>query len=455
MSVRPLNFLVATVGFACSLLPAAVAPAIELGPDDALGVRQSVQLELELGGDLVFEPSDPKQPTKTPVHVEAKLGYDEVRQPGDTVQSIRYYTEASATTKVGNNTRNLQLTDEHRLMVAKLQGGTRLLCGVAGPLEQEEFDLVDVVGDSLVLEWLLPARDVEKGDSWQADMATLQVLTGLDSIEQCEVSNVLSDSNPQYARCQLAGSVQGTIHGAAVTLELDGIYLVNLAQGQLTHFNLAIRQKRQVGPATPGLDVVTKIRIRRTPAASDSPLTDERMATAEKALETPQQLVRTTNPRMGFAAVHDTQWHVTSRAGGNMALRRVNVDGMLTHANITKLAPRTLEADTALGEFRADVLRSLGSSPTNVAADEQWINPQGCRVMSVTVVGKVNDQPVEWHCYQVAPSVENESLHRLALTFTVEQEKVESLGTADRDLVDGIELTADTVEQAIVNPLRK
>ena len=427
---------------------ASQAMAVQLMPDDQTGVRRTVQVELELGGALKMVPSDPTQPDSTPVEVTAKLVYDEVGQSGEYPQSVRYYREATATTKVNGRTRQLELSNNHRLIAADLQNGRPQLRGAKGPIAREDFELVDMMGDSLGLDMLLPFRDVSIGETWQADIGTMQALTGLDSIGVCQVSSVLSEANDNYARCQIAGTVEGIIHGTTTKMELDGVYLVDLAKGEVTHLNLAIRQDRAIGPATPGMDVTAKLRIKRTAAGDDSPLTDALVQQAAKSLDGSTPLMLTHNERLGFVAQLDTKWYVTGQFGDNLALRRVEPEGLVAHANLSKLPAKSLNAETALADFKEEVVRSLGDNVTGVAADEQWTNQHGCRVMSVTVVGTVNEQEVEWRCYQVAPPTDQEHLHRLALTITVEKQFVEALAGADRDLVDRIELVPTNIEQA-------
>ncbi len=268
----------------------------------------------------------------------------------------------------------------------------------------------------------------------------MQQFTGLDSVGICEVTSVLVEASERFARCQMAGVVHGVVHGASTELEIDAIYLYDRKADQITRLHLAIRETREIGPATPGLDAVVKLRLQIDPAAADSPLTPQRVAQAGKQATRALVRIETRSDPIGFATIHDANWYSMGTRGNETTLRRVTAEGLVAHANIARLAPKPLDPRTALADFRSDLARSLGKDVTGIAAEEQWTNQHGCRVMAVVAAGKVRGTDVEWHAYQVAPPAESEHTHRLALTFTVETSELERLGGSDRELVDQLEL---------------
>ena len=54
------------------------------------------------------------------------------------------------------------LRDEHRLITAELRGPKLTLFSPDGPLSREELDLLDIFGDSLALEGLLPDEVLDR-----------------------------------------------------------------------------------------------------------------------------------------------------------------------------------------------------------------------------------------------------------------------------------------------------
>lgn len=428
-------------GLTLLLLPSAHGnEQIELFPRPAAGAQQ-VAFELELGGELLVPGEEPAaDPQRLPLEATARIVYDECQASTQPASGVRYYHEARSTSDVAGRKQVRALRDQRRLVTARLQDSGVQFAAIHGPFERNELDLIAAAGDSLALPGLLPADAVKLGDSWSPTPAAMQCLTGLDSVGICEVSIVLAEANARFARCQLGGVVHGVTRGASTELELDGVFLFDRLQGQITRFNFAMRENREVGAATPGLDAVSKMRVEITAAKPDTPLAQ---ATIEKALASqgfePQPLQLRSTP-LAFVTYTPRHWFPTAELGDSMTLRLVRPEGLVAHANLKRLDPRPLDPRTALAEFRSDVLSALGKAATGVAAEEQWTNQHGCRVMSIKVAGQVNDTPVQWHAYQIAPPEELVHQSRLALTFTVETAELGQLADEDRQLVDQVQL---------------
>lgn len=454
----PISFLLrfrTPLGVAALLLLPAVCSAandpVDLTARAAVNEPYTVSLELELGGEAkgnTSEQESSKQPAAEPVQVAAKFAYDELLLPGSR-QAVRYYNTIDAQLTLGGEISNPTLRPSRKLIVAQTtEQGTVQLAAVDGPLRRNELDVIEIAGDSLALQRLLPGEEKQIGDSWKHDDSAMQLVLGMQQVSLCEVSSALMESNKGFARCELAGVVHGTRNGAETQVELRGVYLFDRGQGRITKMNLALREKRSVGPATRGLDTTAKLRIQLTPAEKTHSLTPARVAQAKQVDFTGQSLLETSDNRLGFQTRHDTSWFQLGRRGEELAIRRVGQNGLVAHANLTKLPAKTIDTDKSLAKFRADFVASLGNSATGVVSDEQWINEHGCRVMTVVVEGEVAGTAMQWRGYQVAPPVDAEQLHRLALTVAVEESHLEELGKTDRELVDRMVLLGESTREA-------
>ena len=147
-----------------------------------------------------------------------------------------------------------------------------------GPLDREQLDLIDVVGDSFSADRLLPAKPVAEGDSWANDAAVMGPLLTLDTVAVCEVQSILDSCNESYAKIRLAGVVHGTADGAATEQDVRGVYLFDRRLHRVTRLNLAVREIRSIGGATPGLDAVAKVQIAITPIEKSAHLDDDAVA---------------------------------------------------------------------------------------------------------------------------------------------------------------------------------
>ncbi len=221
-----------------------------------------VTIELDCGGTMQVRDesqagtaaADQAAPQSLPMSVSAKLVYDEHRvapAAGNlATRSIRYYSEAAAVLKVEKGGLAPKLSDEHRLVVAEAAnpqtGGGRLSFAAAdGLLDREELDLIDITGDSLAVDSLLPNRTVSADATWPADPTTMAAILSMDSVAASQVENVLDKFNRDFALIRIAGAVVGTVDGSATEMEVRGVYLFDCKLQRVTRFNLAVKEKRR------------------------------------------------------------------------------------------------------------------------------------------------------------------------------------------------------------------
>ena len=100
-------------------------------------------------------------------------------------------------------------------------------------------------------------------------------LLTLDTVAVCEVQSVLDGFNANFAKIRLAGVVHGTADGAATQQEIRGVYLFDRRLHRVTRLNLAVRETRSIGGATPGLDAVAKVQITIDPIEKSTHLGDD------------------------------------------------------------------------------------------------------------------------------------------------------------------------------------
>ncbi len=436
------------VGFIVSL-PHCVAQGaerIDLSPQNKANSLSHVTIQLDVGGhNLIRAESDAKEKAeeqKLPSSVAAKLAYDELRltdaasPEAGTALAVRYYDTAEAVIKVDNSGRTPKLPDDRRLVVLAQSAERPMLYCLNAPLEREQLDLIDVGGDSFNADRLLPAKPVAEGDSWANDAAVMGPLLTLDTVAVCEVQSVLDSSNESYAKIRLSGVVHGTADGAATEQDVRGVYLFDRRLHRVTRLNLAVRETRSIGSATPGLDAVAKVQITITPIEKSAHFGDDVVAKLTGQDRTPSHDLSFESPALGFRLMHDRQWYVTAEARESVTLRRVDNGNLAAQCTITQLPSKSAGRQTSLEEFQKDVAYSLGKSFGELVSSRQWQNAAGLYCYEVVVRGLVEELPVEWHYYLVAP----ESGPRVSVAVTIEKPMVDRVANADRDLVESLKL---------------
>jgi hypothetical protein len=426
--------------------PARAGEALDLTPQYPANALSHVSIQLDVGGhDLVRGKSDDAEKPadkQLPSSVAAKLSYDELRVTeqgtthADSPLAIRYYDTAEAVIKIDKTGRTPKLADDRRLIVLQ-QGDQRpvLFCP-DGLLDREQLDLIDVVGDSFAADLLLPNKPVADGDSWANDATVMGPLLTLDHVAVCEVQSVLDSFNDKYAKIRLAGTVHGTADGAAIEQEIRGVYLFDRHQHRVTRLNLAIREERAIGSATPGLNAVAKVQIAINPIDKSEHLTDDIVARITGAERAKARDLSYESQPLGFRLSHDRQWFVTAEAREAVTLRRVDNGDMAAQCTITQLPSKSAGRQSSLEQFQKDIEYALGKNLAEVASSRQWQNKAGLYCFEVIAHGKVEDVPVEWHYYLVAP----ESGPRVSVAVTMEAPMIDRVGTADRDLVESLQM---------------
>lgn len=406
-----------------------------------------VAIQLDAGGcNLVRPKTDDKEKTadqSLPISVSAKVGYDERRLTSgsadgvpETALAMRYYDEAGAVIKVDETGRSPRLSDDRRLIVLEQSQQRPLLYCPDGALSREQLDLVDIVGDTYSIDRLLPANPVGEGDSWANDATVMGPLLTLDTVAVCEVQSVLDGFNASFAKIRLAGVVHGTADGAVSQQEVRGVYLFDRRLRRVTRLNLAVREKRSIGGATPGLDAVAKVQIKVDPIEISAQLSDEAVAKLSSQGRMPTRDLQFEAPALGFRVKHDRQWYVTAQSREAVTFRRVDAGDLVAQCTLTELAPKSAGRQTSLEQFQKDVTYSLGKSFGELVSARQWQNAAGLYCYEVVVRGLVEELPVEWHYYLVAP----ESGHRVSVAVTIEKPMLERVANADRDLVESLQL---------------
>ncbi len=405
----------------------------DLSPGDAT----VVSVDLEVGGDLIMRDENSKE-KKLPMSVAGTLNYQEqiVAQSDHLVRSLRKYSQASATIQVGDHRIEKSLPAELHLVAADLGTGQSAINGCESPLSREQLDLINVVGNSLALDQLLPGRKMAEGENWDHDGTTLGALLGMDHVAVCEVSSVIIGQSHNQIQIRIAGTVHGTIDGTTTEIDLRGAYLFHQKLGRITKFNLAIKEKRAVSQIIPGLDVVAKVKIVISPDETQSPFSDALIEQTSDVSQPLRSALRYRSTEQGYQFLHSTHWFVTAEQRDLLSLRCLQDSDLIAHCNVTTLPARSAGRNTSLEQFQGDVRASLGDNLDEIAAATQWTTSQGLDCLGVIANGKVKGVAVQWRYYLLAA----DGLPRVTFAVTVEQSQLKRFNDADRELVDSIEV---------------
>lgn len=435
--------------FACAaLILATFSTNLALGgfllqADPDLKITTKVSISLEAGGNFISH--EEGQPVSQPMNVAAQFEYRErlikwSADPKEVARSVRRYDTASANIKYSKHQMQPTLPEDTGPIVAEIRGGYLALNSVLGHLNRQQFDLVSVSGDSLALNRLLPGKEVDEGENWSHDTATIAPLLGMDHVAVCEVSSVVTGESNQQVQIRMAGTVHGTIDGAPTEIELRGAYLFHQGRKRITKFNLAIKEKRSAGEVVPGLDTVAQLRIVITPATEHQQIDDRLIAQVSNLAKPVSRELLFESEKFGFRLLHDLAWYITGEQSDLLSFRHLKEGQLTAHCNISSLPARSEGRETTLEEFERDVRASIGESLKKVTASREWTTAQQNSCLGVVATGEVAGVAVQWRYYLIS----SPNQPRVSLAVTVEDSLVTTFADADRQLVDGLILGTDT-----------
>ena len=180
------------------------------------------------------------------------------------------------------------------------------------PLTREQFDLIDIPANTLVLDRLLPGREIAIGNGWDNTAEAIGALLGLDHVGACQVRSIAGGVERDQVQIRMEGTVNGTADGETTELDVQAAYLFHLKYGRITKFNLAVTEKRKAGEIGPGLDVTAKLTLVVKPVgANESPFDADAVAAATDADPQKLGLLAVDDAKHGFHFLHGQEWFVT------------------------------------------------------------------------------------------------------------------------------------------------
>lgn len=324
------------------------------------------------------------------------------------------------------------LAEAGRLLVAKDDARGAQVAAMDGALTRTQLDAIQLTADPLDIDAMLPDVPVRDGATWKVSQEALEQILRVQADTLCDVVAIVSDVTPGHVRLRFAGPVHGTADGAAVEIELRGVALFDRSLNRLTKFNLAWRESRTVGPATPAIEANAKLNLVVRPAGADERVTE---ADRQLALSKPVEARLLVTPRGGWQLLADRDWFVVADGPAATTLRRVNgteVDAVATLTTRTRTA-------MAASQLEREVRNALGDQLGQVVSTSVGKTLHGDDWLSIASVGQSDSRPVQWRHDHVSTGAT-----AVAVTTTRADTEDALAEAAVRRLVDSLEPTDPT-----------
>ena len=375
-----------------------------------------------------------------PISVQGAFAYDEKRlDDGKTAdrRAVRYYHEAGAAIQVDKHHDSPTLREDMRLVTLHSDKASVSISSPRGPLTREELDLIDLPGNTLVLDKLLPDEKVKIGDSWKIADSALAKLVCVDVVSRNEVACEFSGIDKSIAEIKIAGRLNAAVEGVATEIELDGNADFDLEKHCLTSIHLRIKERRSVGYVAPGMDVTAQLDVQIAPLADSDYLTPAIVKEAGESDPASHPLALR-SAAGGFHLVYDRRWHITHDETQLVVLRLVDRGELVAQCNISPLPKLDQGKSVTIEQFQSEVRQSLGKRFDHFDTVAEGKGAGGLRVLKVVVAGFASEIPIQWRYYLAI----DPDGRRIAIAYTMESDLIERFADADLAMTESIEFDA-------------
>jgi hypothetical protein len=434
---------IATLLYALSV----AAQAVELKPSMNAGELRVNELSLDVKGELRVMVE--KQLQSLPMSVAASAKFTERRVDDGTlageIRTLRHYESAKATIRVQNESTINRLREQHGLVRGKLSQNKLQLIAAQMPLTRDERDLLDLSGDPISLAGILPASEVDVGSTWTVPNEKLAAIYGLEEVKRSDVTIKLTKFQDNLATLSLSGKLNGTVLGSSTSLTLSGILTFNKKTGNFDEWTLSIKEQRDPGIASPGLDVTAKLTATAKTVFDSKELSDDNLQGL--ALIDDQQTERLSyvNRRGVFRFQYDPRWKIQMDESQQVNLQLVDGNLVAAQANVRMVQLPAGAPPLQLKEFEQEVKTSLGKNFIKFQDKHEGVNPQGVRTLKIVSEGAVDSVSILWLSYHF----EGPDGYRVAFTISLEDKMLEQYGEADKAILETMEFN-DSLLQAQV-----
>lgn len=429
------------------------ASPVELVSGASPAAIYTVAVKLEVEGDVKVEKE--REVRSLPLKAEGALLYrekllDVSADNHAALKSIRDYQTATAKLSVDGIQQTPELGEDRRTIIAKIDSAARTLYSPLGPLSRQELDVIDVPGDSLIVDRLLPEKQVEAGDRWSHSGDVLAPLLGIEAVSRADVESTLVSIDGVTAKMAFSGSVSGAVGGVNSEIEVLGKYHFDTNLRRVSWFAMVLKENRSIGHASPGLEVVARLTM-KVARASDKAIAEFEALPAELESSSTETWLSFQPQSGGYQILHDRRWHVMQDDSKITVMRLVDRGDLVAQCNISLLGELSSDQPMTLERFQREVEQALGEHFRQFVTASQSMTEDFHQVFRVVATGEVDKLPIQWDYYHVADL----NGRRVGCVFTVEPNLAEKLGDAPQAMVQSLRFTDAAAVQSASGELSR
>jgi hypothetical protein len=364
-------------------------------------------------------------------------GIARVAGPGARLAAVRQVVQAASAINGEIRPTSALIRPEVSLLVAQRRDtdGPVVVVSPAGALTWYELELVQGLGDPLVLGDLLPPQSVKIGDRWRVPDPAAKALCGYDVVGTNRLEAVLESANESQARIRVNGQVLGSALGGNGTMSCGGFLTFDRRNARVDHLEINRSEARQPGPIEAGLDIKSTLTVARTAAQPPASLSDAALGQVSLEVTPERELLRLTGPGGRCVLLHDRQWHMFWQDPKLTVLKRLVGGEVIAQCNISMGPSAGKGRHQDPEQFRDDVKRALKSRFIRfLGAGEIGGDPSAGLRYKVGVQGREGELGIIWYYYLLA-SPEGE---QLLATYTLAEDRLKAFGDQDLEMIGSL-----------------
>jgi len=416
----------------------AVAESYSLKEPLSDGRTYQVQVSVQGKGTLET-PTQEKTALEMPLEVQASAAFYERRlasagRDERAWRSLRKYDNARSDIKVRNQVTNLRLASTVRDVICEGRREGILYYTADMPMRRVDLDLLTTPGDPLALLSMLPAQEVEVGDTWSVPQWAAQMFVAIEAATSTEITGKLLSVENDIATMQFTGEVSGATAGATSKIIINGTATFDIARTMLTSLKLIQQEERSISTVSPGIKVTATVQWKRTVSES-AKISDGDVEGIPFDPPTIASLLLFQSKHWDVSFIHDRTWYVFQETPEVVVLRMVENGSLISQCNIARIGDVQPGEHASPQKFENDIRVSLGDQFSQIADQQELRTESGLYINRVVAAGSANGLDMAWIYYLCAA----ESGRQLSFVYAVESSNLEALSGRDLSIVESVE----------------
>lgn len=364
------------------------------------------------------------------------------------LRSLRQYTQAGMKQKLGNDVTRTLLDASKKNIVTAFDGKKLNIYSPGGPLKGEQFLLLnDLSCNTLLLDLLLPNKQVSLGDEWIISSDILAALLNLEAVENNTLKFTLTAIIDDIAEIDfyleggkddkgkdLPSTLEGAFYGASVGINLEGKYQFDLKRNRMSWLGIKISENRTESLVEPAADITAVLRIKIATLSQPEQLTDD---VRQDLIQVPADRRLVYDGQTGpWTFLYDRHWRMIEDTKTSSALCLVVKGEGIGQCNIYANPLVEREKMPPLDFYKKELKEGLDKRFGKFVRDSSFVNEAGYLVYAVIIDGNYEDQPYRW-IYYLMTSPEG---CQASIMFEVRADMLEKFNEIDEYLVDSFRM---------------